>query len=84
MGPVRQNPIQRTVRSVHSVRESHCAQLLHTILPVKTVAQKYSSNDIDVIFLYWRKYIYSDHAEKPTELEMYANAQRDGRPAEHR
>jgi len=31
MGPVRQNPIQRTVRSVH-VRALHCAQLLHTIL----------------------------------------------------
>jgi len=31
MGPVRQNPIQRTVRSVH-VCALHCAQLLHTIL----------------------------------------------------
>jgi len=31
MGAVRQNPIQRTVRSVH-VCASHCAQLLHTIL----------------------------------------------------
>jgi len=31
MGPVRQNPMQRTVRSVH-VCASHCAQLLHTIL----------------------------------------------------
>ena len=31
MGPVRQNPIQRPVRSVH-VRALHCAQLLHTIL----------------------------------------------------
>jgi len=30
MGPVRQNPIQRTVRSVHIC--VHCAQLLHTIL----------------------------------------------------
>ena len=28
---VRQNPIQRTVRSVH-VCALHCAQLLHTIL----------------------------------------------------
>jgi len=32
MGPVRQNPIQRPVRSVHNVCASHCAQLLHTIL----------------------------------------------------
>jgi len=32
MGPVRQNPIQRTVRSVHNVCASHCAQLLHIIL----------------------------------------------------
>jgi len=32
MGPVRQNPIQRTVRSVHNVCASHSAQLLHTIL----------------------------------------------------
>jgi len=31
MGPVRQNPIQRTVRSIH-VCALHCAQLLHTIL----------------------------------------------------
>ena len=31
MGPVRQNPIQRTVRSVH-VCALHCAQLLHTVL----------------------------------------------------
>jgi len=31
MGPVRQNPIQRTVRSVH-MRAVHCAQLLHTTL----------------------------------------------------
>ena len=31
MGPVRQNPIQRIVRSVH-VCTLHCAQLLHTIL----------------------------------------------------
>ena len=31
MGPVRQNPIQRTVRSAH-VCAAHCAQLLHTIL----------------------------------------------------
>jgi len=31
MGPVRQNQIQRTVRSVH-VCALHCAQLLHTIL----------------------------------------------------
>jgi len=31
MGPVRQNPIHRTVRSVH-VCALHCAQLLHTIL----------------------------------------------------
>ena len=31
MGPVRQNPIQRTVRSVHMCA-LHCAQLLHTIL----------------------------------------------------
>jgi len=31
MGPVRQNPIQRPVRSVH-VCALHCAQLLHTIL----------------------------------------------------
>jgi len=31
MGPVRQNPFQRTVRSVH-VCALHCAQLLHTIL----------------------------------------------------
>ena len=30
MGPVRQNPIQRTVRSVHMI--VLCAQLLHTIL----------------------------------------------------
>jgi len=30
MGPVRQNPIQRTVRSVH-VCALHCAPLLHTI-----------------------------------------------------
>jgi len=32
MGPVRQNPIHRTVRSVHNVCAMHCAQLLHTIL----------------------------------------------------
>ena len=32
MGPVRQNPIQTTVRSVHNVCASHCAQSLHTIL----------------------------------------------------
>ena len=31
MGPVRQNPIQRTVRSVR-VCALHCAQLLRTIL----------------------------------------------------
>ena len=31
MDPVKQNPIQRTVRSVH-VCALHCAQLLHTIL----------------------------------------------------
>jgi len=31
MGPVRQNPIQRTVRSVH-VCALHCAQVLRTIL----------------------------------------------------
>jgi len=31
MGPVRQSPIQRTVRSVH-VCALHCAQLLRTIL----------------------------------------------------
>jgi len=31
MGPVRQNSIQRPVRSVH-VCALHCAQLLHTIL----------------------------------------------------
>ena len=31
MGPVRQNPIQRTVRSAHMCA-SHCAQLLHTVL----------------------------------------------------
>ena len=31
MDPVRQNPIQRTVRSVH-VCALHCAQLLRTIL----------------------------------------------------
>jgi len=31
MGPVRQNPIQRTVRSVHMCA-LHCAQLLYTIL----------------------------------------------------
>jgi len=31
MGPVRQNPIHRTVRSVHMCA-LHCAQLLHTIL----------------------------------------------------
>jgi len=31
MGPVRQNPIQRPVRSVH-VCALHGAQLLHTIL----------------------------------------------------
>jgi len=31
MGPVRQNTIQRTVRSVH-VCALHCAQLLHAIL----------------------------------------------------
>ena len=31
MGPVRQNPIQQTVRSVHMCA-LHCAQLLHTIL----------------------------------------------------
>jgi len=31
MGPVRQNPIHKTVRSVH-VCALHCAQLLHTIL----------------------------------------------------
>ena len=31
VGPVRQNPIQRTVRSVH-VCALYCAQLLHTIL----------------------------------------------------
>jgi len=32
MGPVRKNPIQRTVRSVHNMCASHSAQLLHTIL----------------------------------------------------
>ena len=32
MGPVRQNPIQRTVRSVHNMCASHSAQLLHTML----------------------------------------------------
>jgi len=32
MGPMRQNPIQTTVRSVHNVCASHCAQLLYTIL----------------------------------------------------
>jgi len=33
MGAVRQNPIQRTVRSVHvCVCALHCAQLLHTVL----------------------------------------------------
>jgi len=31
MGPVRQNPIQKTARSVH-VCALHCTQLLHTIL----------------------------------------------------
>jgi len=31
MGPVRQNPFHRTVRSVH-VCALHCAQLLRTIL----------------------------------------------------
>jgi len=31
MGPVRQNQIQRTVRSVHMCA-LHCAQLLHIIL----------------------------------------------------
>ena len=31
MGPTRQNPIQRTVISVH-VYAAHCAQLLRTIL----------------------------------------------------
>jgi len=31
MGPLRQNPIQRTVRAVH-VCALHWAQLLHTIL----------------------------------------------------
>jgi len=31
MGPVRQNPIQRTVSSAH-VCAVHCVQLLHTIL----------------------------------------------------
>ena len=31
MGPVRQNPIQRTVTCVHMC-VLHCAQLLHTIL----------------------------------------------------
>jgi len=30
MGPVRQNPIQRTVRSVHACA-LHCVQLLRTI-----------------------------------------------------
>ena len=32
MGPVRQNPIQRTVSLFMCVCASHCAQLLHTIL----------------------------------------------------
>jgi len=32
MGPVRQNAIQRTVRSVHNMCASHSAQLLHTML----------------------------------------------------
>jgi len=32
MGTVRQNPIQRTVRSVHVCCTFHCAQLLLTIL----------------------------------------------------
>ena len=32
MGPVRQNPIQRTVRFYSYVCASHCAQLWHTIL----------------------------------------------------
>jgi len=31
MGPVRQNPVQRTVTSVH-VCAVHCVQLLHTTL----------------------------------------------------
>jgi len=31
MGPMRQNPFQRTVRSIH-VCALHCAQLLHPIL----------------------------------------------------
>ena len=34
MGPVRQNPIQRTVRSVHYVCALHCAQLLHTTMHI--------------------------------------------------
>jgi len=32
MDPVRQNPIQRTVRSVHNMCASHSAQLLHAML----------------------------------------------------
>jgi len=32
MGPVRQNPIQRTAIVYSYVCASHCAQLLHTIL----------------------------------------------------
>ena len=32
VGPVRQNPIRRTVRSVHNVCAVHCAQLLRTVL----------------------------------------------------
>ena len=32
-----------------------------------SLAEKYSSSDINIISVHWRKDIYSDHTEKPTE-----------------
>ena len=53
MGPVRQNPIQRTVRSVHNVCASHCAQLLHTIHHRATRRERREVlNNLHVAFLF--------------------------------
>ena len=39
MGPVRQKPIPRIVRSAHNVCASHRAQLLHTILQTEALSE---------------------------------------------